>query len=1502
MAATTRDIVLNVRANVVNVQQAMSQVSSSITQTTAAVKNSGPAFQTSAKDLGALANQSKLATTGIVNVGTAATVGKSKMQSFGDAFKGNRGIVFGIAGLTSALAEAVGMMGMYGDTALRLSEAQAKLNNLIDKGVTSGKAYTDAQAEVTKQQRFFNMVQRNTILSQMDMVFFTTMAVSGLIKLGTGSGKAAQMFQKLGTVFKGVKAEQQMMVPIMSNMNQASITAAASTTKLGQAMNFLKLHIRGLMAATVIGAVLVGIGFLIEHFMKMSAAAEEAAKKQKAAAETMKNDIEAWGALTSMRTQDALGSWEGLSEGATASMEAIVASIQKLSATHHISFLRAKMERAQESQDIAAAAQRDTQTAITAAENQIRAKFAGKDELIKKYIQEDANLKTLRETYKTLGGMVTFYGNTVTTLKTQLEGGAAGTLKWKMNTQEVMDVMNGATSDTQTLDAAVTQMFQDIQKGMAATPMKENLDQIRAAMVAYGEELKKKTDAEGKRIMTDEAANAIVERGIFLLNLLDPAMQKATKASKDLGNEIVILGGSIVGLSQQDLLTSFILQFNSNIKMSQSTLQGAAEKLDLVKTKYKGMLDAAELAGVGSQVLEALLRKEGASEIQVALGAAQYKDERDKAKEADKDATKEKDKLQKAQEKEKEELEDSIETLSKYGIAATMNVKINKLLIDAYMENAGAILQESDAILAKNKVMGQLDATQMAELVTSQQAILVEKQRMIITEQSKEGILARNKVIIEAAEAWTKEASAIFENNIAGENNRTMWAAAVQAEMGFIDTTLLTTEELKQLTEEGLNTTTDAAIKLHRVISEQLTSAMENLSSVIGAEDMKEFNKAFKDLDLGAIPDKLKDDVKRFLKDLRPLAEAGREAGVGLDVAILAIHGVHKASDELSKADIAKIVEKSVEQFGKFAALDPESWQLWTTFPELFKNLSKDTDKYQISLALLNQAIHDGGFTAFTAAQFLNAYVKEGGKLEDISEKDREKLALLGIEIDKNGKVTKAGTDETNAATEAIANMTIAATEAITITKMHSDMVINIMKMNLVMATNWSTTMETMWKLTGLFVSDEGGIQTLWADALIEMTDDATIFTTGMIKMFSTMVSGITALFGGTGGGGKGGKLTEVFFGPGGTGLPGMGGGGIADILKGGNQTSNGGSGGANPDWTKKFQQIPQSGGQGGAGGMTAQWSVSMLNMMKITAMATLKITEFFQTMVTTVGVSFSNLSLHWNAMALNMAKASSAGANIMAKNFASGVTQAGKVFSALSKHFNSMALNIAKASSSSANIMAKNYGSGVTKSGKTFSDLSKHFNSMALNIAKAASSSANKMAANFKSGVSQTTSAFSKLASHWSKVCNSIIANAKSAASGANKALAGIKDQEVKINFVRTGAVPNAKGGIYGMAEGGVISAQGGLTTSNGPTFVYGDNSGGREVMAFLPKDAHNADRIMDQLDTIFDRKKNVNVISTGGEKQIIIPITIQFGDQQFSFTRKYRIQQGSDIAQQVF
>ena len=118
-------------------------------------------------------------------------------------------------------------------------------------------------------------------------------------------------------------------------------------------------------------------------------------------------------------------------------------------------------------------------------------------------------------------------------------------------------------------------------------------------------------------------------------------------------------------------------------------------------------------------------------------------------------------------------------------------------------------------------------------------------------------------------------------------------------------------------------------------------------------------------------------------------------------------------------------------------------------------------------------------------------------------------------------------------------------------------------------------------------------------------------------------------------------------------------------------------------------------------------------------------------------------------------------------------------------------------------------------------------------------------------------SNSLSALAKSSSKNMNGLINNMKAgekAVKSLQSAINSLKDKTVTVKYKQEGS-PQSKGGVYSFAQGGTVSAAGGLTTVSQPThFIYGDNPGNHETLAFIPH--NNPGPIMDKLEKMFNNK----------------------------------------------
>ncbi|HTH23266.1 MAG TPA: hypothetical protein VL854_13690, partial [Nitrososphaeraceae archaeon] len=130
-----------------------------------------------------------------------------------------------------------------------------------------------------------------------------------------------------------------------------------------------------------------------------------------------------------------------------------------------------------------------------------------------------------------------------------------------------------------------------------------------------------------------------------------------------------------------------------------------------------------------------------------------------------------------------------------------------------------------------------------------------------------------------------------------------------------------------------------------------------------------------------------------------------------------------------------------------------------------------------------------------------------------------------------------------------------------------------------------------------------------------------------------------------------------------------------------------------------------------------------------------------------------------------------------------------------------------------------------------------------------------------------QGSNSLMALAKASSKSMSGLVNNFKKGEQAAKSLTTALNNipTNIVVHYSSTGstAEKNAKGGVYSFAQGGTVSAAGGLTTVSQPThFIYGDNPGNHETLAFIPH--NNPGPIMDRLEKMFTRSSK-NGIEVG-------------------------------------
>src|SRR6185503_6198447 len=185
---------------------------------------------------------------------TFNTIGQSagKMQQNVSKTTGHlKGIAFGMIGPTSAGVEAIGMLGMWQDTAKRTAEAQQELTEATKTYGEDSTQATRATQELTKAQRFQNMTQTNLILSMFDMVPFTLLLVNGIREQALLTKQLAAEQKIAATVQRALAVETQ--AQSLAVAGQATAMKALSPLALQSIANTQGMGVAAATAATNLG-------------------------------------------------------------------------------------------------------------------------------------------------------------------------------------------------------------------------------------------------------------------------------------------------------------------------------------------------------------------------------------------------------------------------------------------------------------------------------------------------------------------------------------------------------------------------------------------------------------------------------------------------------------------------------------------------------------------------------------------------------------------------------------------------------------------------------------------------------------------------------------------------------------------------------------------------------------------------------------------------------------------------------------------------------------------------------------------------------------------------------------------------------------------------------------------------------------------------------------------------------------------------------------------------
>jgi hypothetical protein len=244
---------------------------------TTPLQNFTKTTQTLPKVMSGVDTAAKNTTASLDGLGKGTDVAQGKMAKFGQAFSSNKGLIFGMAGLSSAMGEAIGMMGMYGDASAGMKEAQTKVNELVAEGKEGSAEYNQAIQEQTKAQKWLSMATRNTMLSMMDNVFFSTMVISALTKQVSEGGKLSGVIEKLKGAFTGLTGSQK----AVTTATKVGLDAVSGMTTglqgMDASMKTTQVSTMGLVTSLAALAAGIGTALLIIQLVQQAQDALEKA-------------------------------------------------------------------------------------------------------------------------------------------------------------------------------------------------------------------------------------------------------------------------------------------------------------------------------------------------------------------------------------------------------------------------------------------------------------------------------------------------------------------------------------------------------------------------------------------------------------------------------------------------------------------------------------------------------------------------------------------------------------------------------------------------------------------------------------------------------------------------------------------------------------------------------------------------------------------------------------------------------------------------------------------------------------------------------------------------------------------------------------------------------------------------------------------------------------------------------------------------------------------------
>ena len=130
-------------------------------------------------------------------------------KSFAEKFQGNRGLIFSVTGIITAGVEAIGMFQNFQNALAKQADAQARLTELEQQGITTGREYTQAQKDLDDAGRSVTFALRIMALSMGDLIPFSLLLVNQFVNMRAAAQQAAAAKQTLTATTQALGAASQ---------------------------------------------------------------------------------------------------------------------------------------------------------------------------------------------------------------------------------------------------------------------------------------------------------------------------------------------------------------------------------------------------------------------------------------------------------------------------------------------------------------------------------------------------------------------------------------------------------------------------------------------------------------------------------------------------------------------------------------------------------------------------------------------------------------------------------------------------------------------------------------------------------------------------------------------------------------------------------------------------------------------------------------------------------------------------------------------------------------------------------------------------------------------------------------------------------------------------------------------------------------------------------------------------------------------------------------------